>query len=72
MFFHHLIQTIFLIAGVISLLAALLNWGWFFNTRNAEPVVRTLGRKKSRWLYGAIGILLIVAAIGFYYRIMNL
>ncbi len=72
MFLHHLIQTIFLLAGVTSLLAALLNWEWFFNTKNAEPVVRTFGREKSRWLYGVIGIILIAAAIGFYYRIKGL
>ena len=72
MFFHHLIQTIFLLAGVTSLLAAVLNWEWFFNTKNAEPIVRSLGRKKARWLYGAIGIMLIAAAIGFYYRIRGL
>ena len=72
MFFHHLIQTIFLMAGVTSLLAAVLNWEWFFNTKNAEPIVRSLGREKTRWLYGAIGIMLIAAAIGFYYQIRGL
>ena len=72
MFFHHLIQTIFLLAGVTSLLAAVLNWEWFFSTKNAEPIVRSLGRKKTRWLYGAIGIMLIAAAIGFYYQIRGL
>lgn len=72
MFFHHLIQTIFLLAGVTSLLAAVLDWEWFFTTKNAEPIVRSLGRKKARWLYGAIGIMLIAAAIGFYYRIRGL
>ena len=72
MFFHHLIQTIFLLAGVTSLLAAVLNWEWFFNTKNAEPIVRSLGREKTRWLYGAIGIMLIAAAIGFYYQIRGL
>ena len=53
-------------------MAALLDWGWFFNTKNAEPVVKALGRKNSRWLYGALGIILIAAAIGFYYRIKEL
>jgi ABC-type sugar transport system permease subunit len=72
MFFHHLIQTIFLLAGVTSLLAAVLNWKWFFNTKNAEPIVGSLGGKKARWLYGTIGIILIAAAIGFYYQIRGL
>lgn len=68
---HNILQTIFLIAGIIVLLAALLNWEWFFASRNAAPVVRYFGRTKSRLLYGAAGVFLIAAAIGFYYHIKN-
>ena len=53
-------------------MAALLDWEWFFNTKNAEPIVKAVGRKNSRWLYGALGVILIAAAIGFYYRIREL
>lgn len=71
MFLHHVIQTLFLLAGIVALSAAVCNGDWFFNSRNAAPVVNYLGRTKSRWLYGAIGILFIVAAIGFYYHIKS-
>lgn len=71
MFLHHVIQTIFVITGAISLLASLLNWDWFFTSDNAAPVVQRIGRKKSRWLYGAIGVFFIATAIGFYHIIFS-
>lgn len=71
MFIHNIIQTLFLIAGIITLLASLCNWEWFFASANAAPVVKRLGRSKSRWLYGVIGMGLIAAAIGFYYHIKS-
>ncbi len=71
MIVHNILQTIFLLAGIIVLLAALLNWEWFFTSRNAAPVVRYFGRTRSRLLYGAAGILLIAAAVGFYYHVRS-
>ena len=37
---HYIIQGIFALAGLTSLLAALLDWDWFFTARNAQFVVR--------------------------------
>ena len=72
MILHHIIQTIFVIAGVTALLAAILNCDWFFTARNAEFVVKRLGRTKSRILYGIAGLLFITAAVYFYYRIKSI
>lgn len=69
MILHNIIQIIFLLSGIVALLAAMFNWEWFFASDNAAPVVRHLGRTKSRWLYGALGVLFIVAAIYFYYHV---
>lgn len=69
MIIHNILQTIFLIGGIVVLLAALFDWEWFFASRNASPVVRYFGRTKSRWLYGASGVFLIAVAIGFYFRL---
>lgn len=69
MFIHHIIQTLFLVIGLLSLSAALFNWDWFFGTRNAALATKQLGREKSRWFYGAMGVLLIAAAIGFYFYV---
>ena len=36
---QYIVQGIFALAGIISLLASLLNWNWFFTTRNAQTIV---------------------------------
>lgn len=69
MVLHHIIQTLFLISGIVTIAAAIGDWDWFFTSKNAEPVVSYLGRKKSRWLYGTLGTILVAIAIGFYYYI---
>lgn len=69
MVMHHIIQTLFLLAGLTALLAAIFNWKWLFESENAAPVVKFLGRKGCRYFYGIIGVLLIVAAICFWYKI---
>ncbi len=69
MILHNIIQTIFVVAGLIAVAAALLDWDWFFTARNAEFIVKNLGRERSRILYGAIGVLFIVAAVFFYYKV---
>lgn len=57
---------IFAIAGIIALLAALFNWGWFFTAQNAQYVVKRFGRQKARLIYGALGLVLILMAVYFY------
>ena len=57
---------IFAITGIIALLAALFNWGWFFTAQNAQYVVKLYGRQKARFLYGALGLVLILMAVYFY------
>lgn len=71
MILHNVIQTIFVVAGVIAILASVLNWEWFFTARNAEIVVKRLGRTKSRWLYGTAGVIFIAVAVYFYYEIQK-
>ena len=72
MILHHIIQTIFVISGATALAAAILDWEWFFASANAEFIVKRLGRKRSRILYGAIGITLIATAVLFYYKVKAL
>ena len=52
---QYIIQGIFALAGILSLLAALLDWDWFFTARNAQFVVRNVGRRQARWFYGVLG-----------------
>lgn len=56
----------FALAGIISLLASLLNWNWFFTTRNAQTIVRNVGRNRARLFYGILGVILIGMAIFFF------
>mgnify|MGYP003289254947 CR=1 FL=1 len=69
MILHNVIQTIFVIAGITAMLAAMFNWDWFFTARNAEFIVKRLGRNGSRILYGTAGLLFIIAAVYFYYKV---
>ena len=52
---HYFILGLFALAGIISLLASLLNWGWFFTAHNAQAVVRRIGRTRARIVYGILG-----------------
>ena len=63
---HYFILGLFALAGILSLLAAALNWGWFFTAQNAQAVVRRIGRSRARLVYGALGLLLIGMAIYFF------
>lgn len=69
MILHNVVQVIFLLAGIVSLLASLFNWQWFFTADNAKFLVKRLGINGARWAYGIIGLTFITSAIYFYYRI---
>ena len=62
---HYFILGLFALAGIISLLASLLNWGWFFTAHNAQAVVRRIGRTRARIVYGILGLILIGMAFFF-------
>ena len=63
---QYIVQGIFALAGIVSLLASLLNWDWFFTTRNAQTIVRNVGRNRARLFYGILGIIIIGMAVFFF------
>ena len=65
---RYFVQILFALAGIISLLAAIFNWNWFFTAQNAQMIVRNVGRLKARLFYGVLGIILIGAAIFLFYQ----
>lgn len=65
---HYLVHAIFALAGIVATLAALMNWNWFFNTRNAQQIVRYVGRPRARLVYGLLGLIFIGMAIFFYIK----
>lgn len=62
---QYIIQGIFALAGTAALLAAVLDWDWFFTARNAQFIVRNVGRRQARWFYGILGLILIGMAVFF-------
>lgn len=68
---HYFVQGLFAVAGIIALLASLLNWKWFFEAQNAQFIVRNVGRNRARLFYGVLGVILIGMAIFFYYNVKN-
>ena len=63
---QYIVQGIFVAAGIISLLAAILDWNWFFTAQNTQFVVRNVGRRQARWFYGVLGAILIGMSIFFF------
>ena len=63
---QYIVQGIFALAGTVSLLASLLNWDWFFTTRNAQTIVRNVGRNGTLLFYVLVGFVIIGIAIFFF------
>ena len=69
MILHNVVQVIFLLTGVVTFLSSALDWEWFFTADNARFAVKKFGRNGARWFYGIVGVLLIAAAIFFYFQV---
>lgn len=59
----YIVQILFLLAGIMALLASIRNWDWFFNSHNASFIVRNFGRNRARLFYGILGFILIVMSL---------
>ena len=55
---HYLIQAIFVLVGLLSVLAALFNWEWFFTAHNTQFIVSNAGRQRARLFYAILGLLI--------------
>lgn len=63
MFAQYFVQILFVLAGLLAILASLLNWDWFFTAENTQFLVRNIGRQKARLFYGVLGLALIGTAV---------
>lgn len=68
---HYCIQGLFVLVGLLSVLAAICNWNWFFTAQNTQFIVRNVGRKQARWFYALIGILMMGTGIFFFLSIQG-
>ena len=63
---QYIVQGIFVVAGIISLLAAVFDWEWFFTARNTQFAVKCVGRKRAGLLYGVLGIFVMGMSVFFF------
>ncbi len=66
---HYFIISLFVFSGIVSLLAAVLDWDWFFTAQNTRFIVRRLGRHRARWCYGVLGVVLLGMAVVFFWQL---
>ena len=69
---QYFIQILFAVTGLVSLLASILNWEWFFTAQNAQFIVRKLGRNRARLFYAFIGILMIATGVFFFLSVRGI
>ena len=53
------ICVVFFVAGMLSILASVFNWHWFFESSNARMLTGKMTRRMARVLYAALGIAII-------------
>ena len=63
---HYIIQSVFVLVGIMSPMASAYNWEWYFTAHNSQFIVRALGRNKSRIFYAILGLAMIAAGIYFF------
>ena len=62
---------VFAVTGLLSVLAAVFNWEWFFTAHNSQFIVRNLGRNKARIFYALLGIGMIAAGVYFFLSVQE-
>ncbi|MBM6866195.1 immunity 17 family protein [Bacteroides caecigallinarum] len=68
---HYIIQSVFVLVGILSILASVFNWEWFFTAHNSQFIVRNLGRNKARIFYALLGIGMIAAGVYFFLSVQE-
>lgn len=66
---HYLIQGIFVVVGLLAIIASLFNWDWFFQSQNTRYIVQNVGRKRARLFYALLGLLMIATAVYFFLEV---
>ena len=69
MVMHYIIQGIFVVVGLLAILASLFNWDWFFQSQNTQFIVHNVGRKQARMFYALLGLLMIATAVYFFWEV---
>lgn len=65
---EYFILVLFIVLGVFSIIASVLNLDWYFQTDGARILVKRFGRNGARIFYVLLGIALIACGVvGFIY-----
>lgn len=67
---HYIIQGIFVLVGLLALLAA-YSTGTGFTVHNTQFIVANAGRNRARLFYAAIGLLMIATGVFFFLSIQG-
>ncbi len=54
---------VLILAGLFSIVAAILNWEWYMTARKARFIVRIFGRTGARVFYVLLGLVFVVLGI---------
>ncbi|PCH75691.1 MAG: hypothetical protein COB98_08505 [Flavobacteriaceae bacterium] len=57
------INILFMLIGVFAIVASVLEWNFFFNSKKAQGLIAILGRKGTKIFYIVIGVGLLL--VGF-------
>ena len=60
---EYFILILFITLGIFSIIAAILNLDWYFQTNGAMTFVKWLGRKGARIFYVLLGLGLIACGV---------
>lgn len=69
---HYIIQSVFVLVGLMAVLAAVFNWDWFFTANNTRFIVKNVGRVRARLFYAAIGLLMIATGVFFFLTLQGM
>lgn len=69
---HYFIQGIFVLVGLLAILAALFDWDWFFTAQNTQFIVSNVGRQRARMFYAVLGVLMIGTGIYFFLNVQGM
>ncbi len=72
MLFHYIIQALFVLVGLLAILAAVFNWDWFFTAQNSQFIVKNVGRRQARLFYAALGCLMIATGVFFFLSVRGI
>ena len=70
--FHYVIQALFVLVGLLAVLAAIFNWDWFFTAQNSQFIVKNVGRRQARMFYAALGLLMMATGVFFFLSVQGL